>query len=445
MRAKDFIEINCKHQFYNELQRAINELSKFRIDNDATENYVELYFYQDRKYKRYREDLRDWKLNNLDESQKPIYEEITNAIPYKDAFNFRNHLFKAIETDKSFGYLFYLLASEKNRTEPHLLNNPIDCIPDKNIIEDNIRNYQDDYPKHNLESYLTYCDFNYSFYKSHKVPFHTQELWIAVFNLGYTFFDVLRAKMHSPFIACDIIKEYFVSKKPNIVLIVPLVSDLLQQYNFDLTDEQKRCKRILIDEINNYYDSYTEDFFKELINKGNDTSNEDKSENELEINVDILPENYIQNGGVITTGSYEISELYRHFSNKNAPKELFLVDKLEISLAHYASTYKKNRDDFWETYHFDPNYFNEFIPGDLLTEFNLQLHDYIKPLNNHEINRYLTASIQQFKTHTPEKRKEMFCEIYHDTYLYPNYMKYTGSSARDNYVFARLETLFKSF
>jgi len=78
-------------------------------------------------------------LNSLDESHKPIYEEITNAIPYQDAFNFRNHLFNVIESDKSFGYLFYLLASEKNRTEPHLLNNPIDCIPDKNIIEENIK------------------------------------------------------------------------------------------------------------------------------------------------------------------------------------------------------------------------------------------------------------------------------------------------------------------
>lgn len=147
-----------------------------------------------------------------------------------------------------------------------------------------------------------------------------------------------------------------------------------------------------------------------------------------------LPENYINNGGIITTGNIDTSEIIRYFRSKNANKELYLVDKLEINLACYASIYQKNCDDFWETYQFDPNFFNEFIPGDLLSEFNLELHDYIKPLNNHEINRYLTASIQQFKTHTPEKRKEMFCEIYHDTYWYPNYMKYTGSSARDNFV-----------
>ena len=147
-----------------------------------------------------------------------------------------------------------------------------------------------------------------------------------------------------------------------------------------------------------------------------------------------LPVNYINNSGIISTGNYDTSEIIRYFSTKNANKELYLVDKLEINLACYASIYQKNCEDLWETFRFDPNFFNEFIPGDLLSEFNLELHDYIKPLNNHEINRYLTASIQQFKTNTPEKRKEIFCEIYHDTYWYPNYMKYTGSSSRDNYV-----------
>jgi len=544
MRAKDFIEINSKHQFYNELQRAVNELSKFRIDKNATENYVELYFYQDRKYKRYREDLKDWKLNNLDDSQKPIYEEITNAIPYQDAFNFRNHLFKAIETDKSFGYLFYLLASEKNRTEPHLLNNPIDCIPDKNIIEENIKNYQDDYPKHNLEAYLTYCDFNYSFYKANKKLLHTQDFWLSIFTDAYSLFDNLRTKMVTPFLAYDLFKEYSETNKSKKILITTLVTQLLEQYNFDLSVEQVRGKKILVDEIQNYLDSLKsgeipadpnvrsvgwlskhpelmtkgeqqdmlntfkllKDFGNEIntifppfelvkskidetpeidekikiledviatweVNKNiaikhrsDDTAEEIGDKNislftdllnywkkmkELHSKTDsqnIIPEkineisfenesmNTMDVSFSITTGSYDISELNRHFSNKNAPKELFLVDKLEISLAHYASNYKKNCDNYWETFKFDANFFNDFIPGDLLTEFNIALHEHIKPLNSQEINRYLTTSINQFKTHTPDKRKDVFCEIYHDVYWYPNYMKYTGSSARDNYV-----------
>ena len=544
MRAKDFVEINCKFQFYNELKRVIGDLALHRKDKNATENYYDLYLIQDRIYQRYKEDLRDWKLNSLDESHKPIYEEITNAIPYQDAFNFRNHLFNVIESDKSFGYLFYLLASEKNRTEPHLLNNPIDCIPDKNIIEENIKNYQDDYPKHNLEAYLTYCDFNYSFYKENKKLLHTQDFWFSIFTDAYSLFDNLRIKMVTPFLAYDLFKEYSETNKSKKILITTLVTQLLEQYNFDLSEEQLRGKKILVDEIKNYLNSLKsgeipadpnvrsvgwlsehpelltikeqqsmlntfkllKDFGNEIntifppfelvkskidetseidekikiledviatweVNKNiaikhrNDDTAEEIGDKNISLFTDLLnywkkmkelhsktnsqniilekineisledeSMNTMDVANCITTGSYEISELYRHFSNKNAQKELFLVDKLEISLAYYASNYKNNCDNYWETYKFDPNFFNDFIPGDLLSKFNIALHEHIKPLNNQEINRYLTTSINQFKTHTPDKRKDVFCEIYHDVYWYPNYMKYTGSSARDNYV-----------
>ena len=350
--------------------------------------------------------------------------------------------------------------------------------------------------------------------------------------------------MVTPFLAYDLFKEYSETNKSKKILITTLVTQLLEQYNFDLSEEQLRGKKILVDEIQNYLNSLKSGeipadpnvrsvgwlskhpelmtnqeqqdilnsvkMFKDFGNKINaafppfdlvktkidetpeidekikiledviatwevnkniaikhrndDTAEEIGDKNislftdllnywkkmkELHSKTDsqnIIPEkpneisfenesmNTTNTAYSITTGSYEISELYRYFSTKNTPKELFLVDKLEISLAHYASNYKQNCDNYWETYKFDPNYFNEFIPGELLTEFNLQLHDFIKPLNNHEINRFLTASLQQFKTHSPEKRKDAFCEIYHDVYWYPSYMKYTGSSARDNYV-----------
>ncbi len=437
MRAKDYIESNCKYQFYNELKKAINVLSIFRNDKSATENYYELNLVQDRVRKRYFEDLNDWKLNNLDESSKPVYIENDLGISHQEAFNFRNHLYKAIEADKSFGYLFYLLASEKNRSEIFYQKNPIECIPDKKIIEETIYNYQDDYPKKSLEAYLTYCDFNYSFFKKHNGN-NKDDKWLGYFNDGYFLFDILRTKILTPFQACEIIIQRFEDSKNGIAIIVPLVIELLENYNYDLTVEQNRCKRILVDEIQNYYDSYLKDFFAELQSTENETPvvNETVIDSEIKSENDnyILPENYIQNGGIITTGSYELDEYYRYFITKNTNKELFLVDKLEISLAHYASNYKKNCDDYWETYQFDPNFFNDFIPGDFLSEFNMALHDFIKPLNNQEINRYLSTSINQFKTHTPDKRKDIFCVIYHDVYWYPNYMEYTGSSARDNYV-----------
>ena len=421
MRANDYlktIEPNCG--FYEILKKLIYEFAYYRNDNEGTERVYNFYLLQDKARKKYLDELKMWELLEQDESHKPTYYENTFGITHDIASHIRDLLFSAIENDKSFGYLFYLLASEKNRTEIFYQNNPIDCIPDKKLIEETIYNYQDDYPKKSLEEFLTYCDLNYLFYKKYKTDSHTNDYWFSIFYKSYSIFEDVRTLLFYPFSAFEFIKELDFDDENMKLYCITLVSQLLEHYNYDLNNEQARGKKILVDEITDYLKTFSKE---EIL-----TSPETESVNNE------LPVNYIINGGVITTGSYEISELYRYFSNKNAPKELFLVDKLEISLAHYASNYKKNCDNYWETFKFDPNFFNDFIPGELLSEFNIALHEHIKPLNSQEINRYLTTSINQFKTHTSDKRKDVFCEIYHDIYWYPNYMKYTGSSARDNYV-----------
>ena len=421
MRANDYlktIEPNCG--FYEILKKIIYEFAYYRNDKEGTERVYNFNLLQDKTRKKYLDELKMWELLEQDESHKPTYYENTFGITHDIASHIRDLLFSAIENDKSFGYLFYLLASEKNRTEIFYQNNPIDCIPDKKLIEETIYNYQDDYPKKSLEEFLTYCDLNYLFYKKYKTDSHTNDYWFSIFYKSYSIFEDVRTLLFYPFSAFEFIKELDFDDENMKLYCITLVSQLLEHYNYDLNNEQARGKKILVDEITDYLKTFSKE---EIL-----TSPETESVNNE------LPVNYIINGGVITTGSYEISELYRYFSNKNAPKELFLVDKLEISLAHYASNYKKNCDNYWETFKFDPNFFNDFIPGELLSEFNIALHEHIKPLNSQEINRYLTTSINQFKTHTSDKRKDVFCEIYHDIYWYPNYMKYTGSSARDNYV-----------
>ena len=421
MRANDYlktIEPNCG--FYEILKKIIYEFAYYRNDKEGTERVYNFNLLQDKTRKKYLDELKMWELLEQDESHKPTYYENTFGITHDIASHIRDLLFSAIENDKSFGYLFYLLASEKNRTEIFYQNNPIDCIPDKKLIEETIYNYQDDYPKKSLEEFLTYCDLNYLFYKKYKTDSHTNDYWFSIFYKSYSIFEDVRTLLFYPFSAFEFIKELDFDDENMKLYCITLVSQLLEHYNYDLNNEQARGKKILVDEITDYLKTFSKE---EIL-----TSHETESDNNE------LPVNYIINGGVITTGSYEISELYRYFSNKNAPKELFLVDKLEISLAHYASNYKKNCDNYWETFKFDPNFFNDFIPGELLSEFNIALHEHIKPLNSQEINRYLTTSINQFKTHTSDKRKDVFCEIYHDIYWYPNYMKYTGSSARDNYV-----------
>ncbi|MFC5196591.1 hypothetical protein ACFPH8_14710 [Bizionia hallyeonensis] len=114
-------------------------------------------------------------------------------------------------------------------------------------------------------------------------------------------------------------------------------------------------------------------------------------------------------------------------------KDLLLVEELEKRVAIEAVEYKKNCDDYWETYTFDPTYFDTFISGELYTIFLNAIYERIKPLNDFEINKYLTLSVNQFKTHTPTKRAEAFKRIYHDTYWHPNKMEYNENEYDDKY------------
>lgn len=139
---------------------------------------------------------------------------------------------------------------------------------------------------------------------------------------------------------------------------------------------------------------------------------------------------------------------YTNFQN-DEPTDVFIVEELEKRLAIEAVEYKRKLDDEWEKYTFDPMYFDNFISGDLYNEFLKSLYERIKPLNDFEINKYLTLSVNQFKTHTPEKRAEAFKRLYHDTYWFPNYMEYKEETYLSKYAmhvwkhYANHFTLFK--
>ena len=114
-------------------------------------------------------------------------------------------------------------------------------------------------------------------------------------------------------------------------------------------------------------------------------------------------------------------------------EEIFIVEELENRLAIEAVEYKRKIDNLWETHKFDPNYFGNFISGPLLNEFSKSIYERIRPLNNQEINRYLSLSLQQFKTHTPPKRHKAFLLNYHNTYWYPNVMEHKENEYDSKY------------
>lgn len=256
MRANDYlktIEPNC--DFYDILKKLIYEFAYYRNDKEGTERVYNFYLLQDKTRKKYLDELKMWELLEQDKNHKPTYYENTFGITHNIASHIRDLLFSTIENDKSFGYLFYLLASEKNRTEIFYQNNPIDCIPDKKLIEETIYNYQDDYPKKSLEEFLTYCDFNYLFYKKYKTDSHTNDYWFSIFYKSYSIFEDVRTLLFYPFSAFEFIKELDFNDEYMKLYCITLVLQLLEHYNYDLTHEQVRGKKILVDEIQNYLDS----------------------------------------------------------------------------------------------------------------------------------------------------------------------------------------------
>jgi hypothetical protein len=113
--------------------------------------------------------------------------------------------------------------------------------------------------------------------------------------------------------------------------------------------------------------------------------------------------------------------------------DILIVEELENRIALEAVEYRRECDDNWENIKFDPTYFDTFISVTLLNEFVKSLYDRIRPLNNQEINRYLSLSLQQFKTHTPPKRHKAFLLNYFHTYWFPNAMEYKNEEYMDKY------------
>lgn len=101
--------------------------------------------------------------------------------------------------------------------------------------------------------------------------------------------------------------------------------------------------------------------------------------------------------------------------------DIFLVQELELRVSIEAVEYKRKFDDMFQEYQFDPEYFNRFMEGPLLSEFVQTIYKRTQHLNNNEINRYLTVSLSQFKTHNPKLRFEAMKEQYWKDYWFPNY------------------------
>lgn len=97
---------------------------------------------------------------------------------------------------------------------------------------------------------------------------------------------------------------------------------------------------------------------------------------------------------------------------------LFLVEDLENKILNAAAEYYiKFTNGIVE---FDPAFFSRLLEGPQLNDFVQTTFEKIQHLNNQEINKYLTVSMSQFKTHQPALRFEILKEMFWDKYWFPN-------------------------
>lgn len=192
MRAKEYIEQNqssIKH--LGDIKRIISDLMPLRRSKEATGVYFNQVLTADIRKQNYllQKDLYEKK--NIMQQQKPELESFPNEIPIEKSVELRDVLFQVIKEDDSFGYLFFLLGTEKNSKH---FNDPIDCIPNAEKIDMAISRCRDDYPKNSLDDYLNddlnYQQYNYLISKCSYID--DSEALLHFFNHSYLIYDEIR-------------------------------------------------------------------------------------------------------------------------------------------------------------------------------------------------------------------------------------------------------------
>lgn len=190
MRAKEYLYQNESRLTYaKEIKLLLEKLSLLRLDKTGTERFFNSVLLSDTHKKSYNFRLKMHDSKNAMQQDSPVFENYDNEVAIEASSAIRNELFEVIRDDASYGYLFYLLGTERNASIQGL---PIDCIPDFNRIKKAVSIDRDWYPCVSLDAYLE-DDFNYAQYDEMLAKFELMESQLLqVFNKVYKIYDELR-------------------------------------------------------------------------------------------------------------------------------------------------------------------------------------------------------------------------------------------------------------
>lgn len=224
MRAKEYIYLNRdKINHIDIIERIIKDLSPIRLNKQMTDEYYNKILSSDIRKQTYLFQVDLYNKCNAMQQEKPQLEIFEGEVPCEIAAEVRKALFEILREDKSYGYVFFQLGNEHNSKHS---SDPIDCIPNHDIISNAISCNRDCYPHQEIASYLD-DDFNYDqneILLSNGYTENEPEKLTAIFNLAYKTYDMTRCMKSS--IAA--IKEHLSTITPTDDLSAKDISSALE-------------------------------------------------------------------------------------------------------------------------------------------------------------------------------------------------------------------------
>ena len=245
MRAKEYIHIHLNELKHAEIvSKVICDLLPLRMDKAATCEYMNNCLFADVRYQHYTLQKELYERGNAMQLEEPTFEAMEGEVSMDIAAEVREELFHSIESDDSFGYLFYILGTEQNSRHN---SEPIDCIPnDERIVQCLIAN-RDDYPKDNLDGYINE-NLNYQQYNK-LIDGHYWEdddaLYLRYFNRVYEIYDELRLKKQSISGVKGYLREQQFDNDAQKYWTLAFIITLIEESE-EKDDSLERCKQELI-------------------------------------------------------------------------------------------------------------------------------------------------------------------------------------------------------
>jgi hypothetical protein len=253
MRAKEKLEFNRKEfDYYEQVKKSIDDLHPVRSNKRKTKDYFNNHLFADARYRKM--------LKSSNSTHDRVrFRHKKDEIDHSIAYRVRQEIKNAVNDDLSFLYAYNIIERDHNPYDEDQKGNTVNLKPEtlnsSDEIEKECIRYKEDYPKNNLADFLVDPD-NLFYFGAHSEEIsRDEEWWLSAFNIAYELFDRVRIKALEPFKVQYMVKNIYYNDVQLEETVVGIVHNLLLNYSYDLSDEQKLKFELLKNQIEDYWDN----------------------------------------------------------------------------------------------------------------------------------------------------------------------------------------------